>query len=210
MTDSSKPLAKPPEPSGGGSEPVSAMKPEVEIPVCIAAAMHLNIAFPRDYVIVGPVCFVSCRYQGDRPCKATLEIPHAVSLSADKSEEQRFRIFSFVTCNLKTISVESPSPVERKLDRLEVKLQVEKSTVRFKTIFKNPSIYAVGVESVCNGVPRPLLPLKCVLFCLYDKLDKKKEFRTIPITMYVGMQLQTVNAVSEKLFVVHECTPFHL
>lgn len=175
---------------------------ETEIPVCIAAAMHLHISFPSDYTIISPVCFISCRCE--HTCRATLELPHAASISAgrrDKEEQSLFCVLSFVTFDLKrSTQVESPSPIlERRLEPLVLKsLEVESNLVRFKTTLGNPCLYAVGIRNDTSRVPRPLAPLRCALFCLYKKFEDQVSVSVIPIKMYVGLNLRTVTEIMKS------------
>ena len=177
-----------------GSE-VTTTDAEGEIPVCIAAAMHLNITFPTNYVIVSPVCFVSCRCE--KPCRATLELPHAADLTTgNQKDKERFCILSYVITNLSSSSLKSPSPMVRVLDRMSVdSLEVENRCVRFKASFKNPSLYAVGVRCGGDGVPRPPVPLRCALFCMYRKFDKQDVISIVSVRLFVGLSLQTVTQV---------------
>ena len=163
--------------------------------MCIAAAMHLNISFPMDYVIVSPVCFISCRCE--KPCRATLELPHAAYLTRDNEEDKgRFCILSFVVTNMSSLSLKSPSPMGRVLDCMKVdSLEVENRLVRFKASFKNPSLYAVGIKNASGSVPRPAVPLRCALFCMYEKFDKQDVISIVNVKMFVGLSLQTVTQV---------------
>ena len=188
--------------SSKSSDGEAATEVKDEIPVCIAAAMHLNISFPMDYVIVSPVCFVSCRCE--KPCRATLELPHAAYLTKDnEKDKRRFCILSYVVTNMSSLNLKSPSPMGRVLDRLNVdSLEVENRLVRFKASFKNPSLYAVGIKSASGGsVPRPVVPLRCGLFCVYEKFDKHQEISIVNVKMFVGLSLQTVTQVHIHMYI---------
>ena len=70
--------------------------------------------------------------------------------------------------------------------------EVEHRLVQFKTSFKNLSLYAVGVKSIGNKVLRPLLLLRCALFCMYEKCEKHA---LVSVRLFVGLSLQTVTQV---------------
>ena len=192
--------------SGGGAGS------ETEIPVCIAAAMHLHIAFPADYVVVSPVCFVSLRCE--HTCRVTLELPHALANAAavkrenkKEREVKRLEVFSFVTFDLKqSTQVESPSPVERSFEAIRpTSLDIDGKVVRFKTTMENPRLFAVGVRvGGGGGVPRPLVPLKCAVFCLYRLPENQPTVSIIPVWIYVGLNLKTLTAVSIFTVIINE------
>lgn len=177
----------------------AAAKPaETSLPVCIAAAMHLNMALPPDLTLVSPVCFVSVRTSpAGRSCRTTLQIPHAVDLPGIKKELGRFCILTYMTFDLiSSPSVECSSPTERRLEVMTVEsLNVTKKHVTFKTTIISPALYAVGIRDVLKGVARPLAPLRCVLFCLYVDLDNLTQIKYISVKMFVGLNLPTVTQV---------------
>ena len=205
--------SKPPPSSSSTSSSISSTASEESISICIAAAMHLNIAFPPDVMVVSPICFLSCRSQ--RPCQATLKLPHAAVASSRRDQDfATFCVLTYVTFDVSGFyaspGVESPSPVERRLEvagkEVVKSLDVGSKEVTFKTTLTNPSLYAVGIRrgggggggGGLEGVPRPpaLMPLRCVLYCMYEKYEKQLTISTIPVKMYVGLNLPTVALVS--------------
>ena len=162
------------------------------VPVCIAAAMHLNIACPQDVVIISPICFISCRSR--RPCRATVQIPHAAFISGNKKD---VCILTYTTVNLLGYPA-SPVVVKKsfKVEKVE-SLDVRKQNVSFKITITNPSLYAVGIKCA-GGVARPPVPLQCVLYCLYAEYNGQELISYIPVKMFVGLNLPTVFLVCGK------------
>ena len=166
------------------AQPVHEMGPP--FPVCIAASMHLNIGCPPDVAVVSPICFISCRSQ--QPCRATIQIPHAISLSGSKKD-----LFILTTHYSKPSLVSSP--VERYFEIVKVdSLDVGKRNVTFKTTITEPSLYAIGIRyggGMAGGVagPHVHVPLECVLCCLCAKYDNQT---LLPVKIYVGLNLPTV------------------
>ncbi len=171
--------------------------------VCIAATMHYYIPFPQGYTIVSPICFVSCK--SERSCLISLSLPHAIDTKIDK---KCLNILSFHTYDLVNSSSGgswgggSPapidSPMERQLCPINVnKLLVEGDVISFETCIINPSLFAIGIRSdAVDTVPRPLLlPLRCILFCVWQDLSQCATIGTVPVTMYVGLKLPTVTEV---------------
>ena len=159
--------------------------------------MHLNVTFPQNYTIVSPICFLSCKYK--KPLQVTLTLPHAVSLSSiDKMDKKMFSILSIrATSSLESPLFESP-PMERGLLPISVddSFLVESIKVTFKTTVSYPSLFAVGIKNGKNRIPRPFLPLKCRLFCMYEDYNERSMISTIPIRIHVGLNLGTVTRVS--------------
>ena len=175
---------------------VSKLKKEEDITVCLAAAMHLNMEFPSEYTIISPITFVSCKCRYP-PCSITLSLPHAASITNSQIDRSKFHILSVIT---EKISVDSPnieSPQPRRLCKVKVEsMKLEDRKVTFKTLISYPSLFALGIENHSSGrVPSPLVPLRCALFCMYKDMRESSIVSQIPVKMYIGLDLRSVNKV---------------
>lgn len=167
-----------------------------EIETCLCAAMQLNQSYPQGYVIVSPICFASCKSRS--PCEISLSLPHAIR----EDDAQKLCILSTSVGSIRR-QAGSPifSPSERTLAELpnDALSAIERkgTSLSFKISIQYPCLFALAVDvREKEGVPRPLVPLRCVLYVRYPVLDKTKSVSRVYITSYVGMALKTVSTVS--------------
>lgn len=183
------------------------MKNERELHVCIAAAMHLNTTYPSQYTISSPICFVSvkCKRQS---CCATLDIPHAACVN-DSTDKSLFTILSMVTSTLPNDSADSvlvESPLVKELNPIKVEsLEILDGVVRFRAFLHHPSLFAVGIRNHSEQILQPMVPLNCMLFCMYKNREKDSIISKITIRMYAGLELETVTRVC-AILIMHTYT----
>ncbi len=167
---------------------------EESVDVRIAAAMHLSRSIPPGYVVVSPICFVSCKRE--RPCKIGLSLPHALDLSSPTAQDviRSVVVLSTTTVNAQ-LKAESPlfGPGEQTLVPLQgARPDVEERSVVIKTELVHPSLFAVAVKKV-----EPI-PLRCVMFVGHPVLDGKTRVAGFDLEVYIGMNLRTVSTVSHR------------
>ena len=168
---------------------------KVEVRAC--ATMGLN-QYPDNYVIVSPICFISCKSQ-DREVVIRFKLPHAASVQAP---EYRNKV-----CILSTMSTSSSrknpntplfTPTDRKLTPLDVSsLEFDVGAVNFKLKLLHPALFAVAIIRGPIGVPRSIpIPLRCSLYVLYKVHDGTGSLGRIMVYAYVALKLKTVDTVS--------------
>ena len=170
---------------------------KIEVRAC--ATMGLN-QYPDNYVIVSPICFISCKSE-DREVTIRLKLPHAASVQAP---EYRSKV-----CILSTMSTSSSrknpntplfTPTDRKLMPLNttsLDLEFDVGAVNFKLKLLHPALFAVAIIRGPIGVPRSIpIPLRCKLYVLYKVHDGTGSLGRIMVYAYVALRLQTVDTVS--------------
>ena len=161
--------------------------------------MGLN-QYPDNYIIVSPICFISCKSQ-DREVVIRFRLPHAASVQAP---EYRNKV-----CILSTMSTSSSrknpntplfTPTDRKLTPLDVgslELEFDIGAVIFKLKLLHPALFAVaiirGPIRVLRSIP---IPLRCSLYVLYKVHDGTGSLGQIMVYAYVALKLKTVDTVS--------------
>ena len=174
---------------------------QVEVRVC--ATMGLN-QYPDNYVIVSPICFISCKLE-DREVGIRLRLPHAASVQAP---EYRSKV-----CILSTMSTSSSrknpntplfTPTDRKLTPLDVSsldLEFDIGAVNFKLKLLHPALFAVAIIRGSIYVPRSIpVPLRCSLYVLYKVHSGTGSLGRIMVYAYVSLRLKTVDTVSLTAF----------
>ena len=170
---------------------------KVEVRAC--ATMGLN-QYPDNYVIVSPICFISCKSQ-DREVVIRFKLPHAASVQAP---EYRNKV-----CILSTMSTSSSrknpntplfTPTDRKLTPLDIsklELEFDVGAVNFKLKLLHPALFAVAIIRGPIGVPWSIpIPLRCSLYVLYKVHDGTGSLGRIMVYAYVALRLKTVDTVS--------------
>lgn len=170
-----------------------------KLEVCVALSMTINIPFPAEYTIVSPICFVSCKCSQS---SFSLTLPHAVTVSSSFKKDS-LRILSMITCDVRNFNIDSPKtefPPDIKLEEISTNPEVFDKKLKFKADLRNPSLFAVGIKNdSARNIPRPLPVLRCTLFCMYDSYDEHSSISTIPVKMYVGMNIDSVREVCHCL-----------
>ena len=174
-----------------------------KLDVCLSVSMTTIIPLPNDYSIVSPICFVSCRYWKPKSSPFALTLPHALN-DARKYSSDVFKILSWVTCDLTTLGVESPSTdAPANANFVEIKpdsIKVLQHGLKFKSSIMNPSLFAIAMRNEPSAVPKPFPVLQCALFCIYERFDEYSKISQIRIKFYIGMLLKTVQMVSTFSF----------
>lgn len=178
---------------------------KVEVQAC--ATMGLN-QYPDNYVIVSPICFISCKSK-DREVTIRLKLPHAASVQA-LEYKSKVCIVSTMSTSSSRKNPNTPlfTPTDRKLTPLDVSsldLEFDVGAVNFKLKLLHPALFAVAVIRGPIGVPRsiPIL-LRCKLYVLYKNHDGTGSLGRIMVYTYVALRLQTVDTVS-LIFIIIMC-----
>ena len=154
----------------------------------------INYVSPlQGYVVVSPICFLSCRSRGT--CQVSLSLPHSVDMEGQPLS--RLVILSSATARTDA-DPNSPlfSPSERILAPVVVTgLKIHRDYVTFHTELSHPSLFVVAVsDSGPGSIP---LPLRCCLYVLYPGIVPSANMVAgFDVETYVGMNLQTVATVS--------------
>ena len=168
---------------------------EVKVQAC--ATMGLN-QYPESYVIVSPICFISCKCE-DRDVVIRLKLPHAASVQAPEYKRKVY-ILSTMSASSSRKSPNTPlfAPTDRKLAPLDIDcLEFDVAAVNFKLTLLYPALFAVGVLRGPIGVPRSIpIPLRCSLYILYKVHDGTGSLGRIFVHAYVALTLKTVDTVS--------------
>ena len=104
------------------------------------------------------------------------------------------------------------SPSERLLVELPRNaingLEHKGNCVNFRISIHYPCLFVLAVNIKVKeegSVPRPLVPLRCVLYVWYPVLDRTRSVSRVYITSYVGLALKTVATVSKTFIFFVVC-----
>ncbi len=168
--------------------------------VCLSISLTTLLAVPNEYMIISPICFVSCKHTRKINSKFSLRIPHAVK-DVMNMKKENFKILSMTTYTIgNNMSVESPIaeyPPSMNFAEIDVdSMDVYQSDIKFRYTISNPSLYAVALKNQPQSfIPRPIPTLRCILFCVYHSYDEHTNISVIPIKIYVGMGIKSVQKV---------------
>ena len=166
---------------------------EVEVRIC--ATMSLN-QYPDKFVIVSPICFISCK-SNDREMTIRLKLPHAASLQTPEYKNKVCILSTMSTSKSRNPNTPLFTPTDRKLqplDAISLSLEFDVGEVDFKLNLLHPALFAVAIT---HAPERPVpVPLRCKLYVLYKVHDGTGSLGRIFIFAYVALKLKTVETVS--------------
>ena len=168
---------------------------EVEVRIC--ATMGLN-QYPENYIIVSPICFISCKSE-DKEVTVKMRLPHAASIKAPEYERKICILSTMSTVRSKNPNTPLSTPTDRKLHSIDViDQELGIGEVHFKLKLLHPALFAVAVANTpTSEVPRPIpIPLRSALYVLYKVYDGTSSLTRVYIHAYVALRLKTVDTVS--------------